>query len=430
MRKSTISKLLSLALVLLVSFSFLIACGGGEEKGADKQMEKKEVVLTWPCIWVGKDSKAPAIAALVDEFNAAHAGEIKVEIEAQPDYDGYEQKIRTEIAAKQVPDIFTMKINPTTVQYYETDLLMDFGSELSGSWGDSFNEGTIQASTFGGVTKSVPYETAITPVWYNMDLMKKAGVTEIPETMADFEAAAAKLKAAGIVPTSQMTGGSNAWTSMLWYSHFVGSLGGPEAWDKPLSDPIYVKAAAALLKMYSDGNTTKDAVGGDAGVSGGHYLAGRTAMFINGPWYIGRVRGDAPEVYEATEVGPAPAVGPNKGNQVGFLQTNLAAASTDDPVKKEAVLTFMKWLTKPENVARISKEAGSLFAVKYDASSIDDPLQRKFIEASNNATFTVSHLSGKFPTEVVSTFGQALGEMALGQATPEDFVKALQEANR
>ncbi len=433
MKKSVASKLVGLALVLLLALSFaLVSCGGGDEAAGDgaAKAEKKEVVLEWPCIWVGQDSKAPAVDALVKEFNEDHAGEIRVEIQAQPDYDGYEQKIRTEIAAKQVPDIFTMKINPTTLQYYETDLLMDFSGELTGSWADSFNAGTISESTVSGETKSIPYEGAVTPVWYNTNLLDEAGVSGIPETWEDFEAAAAKLKDAGIIPTSQMTGGTNAWTSMLWYSHFLGSLGGPDVYDKSLDNEVYVKAAEYLLKMYSNGNTSKDAVGGDAGVSGGHYLAGRSAMFINGPWYIGRVRGEAPEVYEATEVGPAPAVGSNQGNQVGFLQTNLAAGATDDPAKKEAVLTFMKWMTKPENVARISKEAGSLFAIKYDSSSIEDPLQRKFIEASNDATFTVSHFSGKFPTEVVSTFGQALGSMALGQSTPEEFVEALKEANR
>ena len=177
----------------------------------------------------------------------------------------------------------------------------------------------------------------------------------------------AKLKAAGIIPTSQMTGGSNAWTSMLWFSHFVASLGGPDAWSKPMTDPIYVQAAEKLLQLYSDGNTTLDAIGGDAGVSGGHFLASETAMFINGPWYIGRVKNDAPAVYDNTMVGPAPSVGSNKGAMIGFLQTNLIAADLreKDPAKADAILSFTKYMSAPENVARISKEAGSMFAIKF-----------------------------------------------------------------
>ncbi len=392
--------------------------------------KEKEITLKWPCIWVGEDSKAGSVATLVEQFNANNAGEITVEIEAQPDYDGYEQKIRTSIAAGIVPDIFTMKLNPTTKAYYDSPLLMDFSKELKKGWEKDFNNGTIAQATVNGIVKSLPYEVAITPVWYNMDLLEKAGISSYPKTYNDFIETASMLKKVGIIPTSQMTGGSNAWTSMLWYSHFLASIGGKDVYNNLFEGDTYVKAAEILLAMYSDGNTSRDAIGGDAGISGGHYLAGESAMFINGPWYIGRVRGDAPDVYKATEVGPAPATGNNSGAQIGFLQTNFAAAAnTDNPAKAEAAIKFIRWMTKAENVAEISKQAGSLFAVKYDSSTINDPLQKKFIEASNQASFTIPHLAGVVPADVVSEFGQALGMMALGKATPAEFVENLKKVN-
>ena len=92
----------------------------------------------------------------------------------------------------------------------------------------------LQKALGNGRVKTVPFEIGITPVWYNMDLLRKAGITEVPETFNDFLAMADALKAAGITPTSQMTGGSNAWTSMLWYSHILASIGGPDVWSKPL----------------------------------------------------------------------------------------------------------------------------------------------------------------------------------------------------
>jgi len=395
------------------------------------QQEQGEITVKWPSIWVGKDSKAPAVAALVEQFNEEYAGKIKVEVEEQPDYDGYEQKIRTSISAKVIPDVFTIKYNPTTLAFYDSDALLDFSKVMDNKWKSNFNEGTLSLATHKGMLKTLPYEVAITPIWYNKALFDKAGA-KIPETWDDLMNAMDKLKAAGITPTSQMTGGSNAWTSMLWYSHIVASLGGADAWSKPLTDPVYVKAAEKLLDLYSNDNTTMDAIGGDAGVSGGHFLAGETAMFINGPWYIGRVKKDAPAVYDNTVVGPAPAAGSKKGAMIGFLQTNFAAANLQgkDDAKQEAILTFLKWMTKPENVAGISKEAGSMFAIRYDSSGISDPLQRQFIDAANNAKFTNVHLEGAFKTEVVSEFGQALGKMALDKATPQEFVEMLQKANQ
>lgn len=418
-------RLTCIAVTLLLVTGALFA-GGPQEV-------QKEVVLQWPCIWVAKDSKAATVEALVSKFNADNLGKIRVVIEPNPDYDGYRNKINTMMAAGQVPDLFVFNPDPTQFSFYEGNVLMDFTQELKGAWGRSFVEGTIEASTRSGAVKSVPYEMGLTPIWYNNALFAKAGLGAFSKTYDEFWAACDKLKAVGVVPTSQMTGGTNAWTSMLWYSHMLASIGGPAVWSKPLGDPMYVKAAELLLRMYSDGNTTKDAVGGDAGVAGGHYLAGRTAIFSNGPWYIGRVRNDAPEVYKNTLLAPAPAVaGGRYGAQIGFLLSNLAAANTSDPARRAAVLAFVKWMTLPENVKTVSKGSGALFAVKteFAAGEEIDPLQKLFMDASAKAAFVVPHFQANYKTEVVAEFGQALGKMALGRATPQEFVQALQAVNK
>ncbi len=414
----------TLFLALLLLPAALFAGGSKETSGA--------IVLKWPTIWVAEDSKAPTIAALVEQFNQDNSGSIRIEVEPNPDYDGYRDKINTSIAAGQVPDLFVFNPDPTSFQYYQSDILFDFTEALSGPWGGDFVEGTIADATKNGRTKSVPYEIAITPIWYNSDLFRKAGIARFPATLEEFEEACEKLLAIGIAPTSQMTGGSNAWTSMLWYSHIMASLGGPTVWENRLGDgnDLYEKAAGYLKIMYEK-YTTDDAVGADAGVSGGHYMAGRTAMFINGPWYIGRIRNEAPAVHAATKLAPAPAVpGGVHGGQIGFPLSNLAAANTKETARRDAVLAFMKWMTKPENVKTVSLDAGSLFAVKYSLGPNDkvDPLQAAFIAAAANATFIVSHFQAQYDSQVVAEFGQALGAMALGRATPAEFVQMLIDA--
>jgi raffinose/stachyose/melibiose transport system substrate-binding protein len=388
----------------------------------------KEVVLKWPTIWVGADSKAAMIATLVDEFNANYKGEFQVKIEPNPDYDAYRNKINSQIAAGVVPDLFVFNPDPTSFIYYEGNLLMDFSKELAGSWENNFVPGAVNGATKKGMTKSIPFEVAVTPVWYNMAIFKKAGLSDIPKTYAEFWDACDKIKKAGYIPTSQMTGGSNAWTSMLWFSHIAASIGGPDVWKKDITDPVFVKAAEILKMMYSKGNTSKDAVGGDAGVSGGHFLAGRSAMFINGPWYIGRVKKDAPDVFKVTKIGSAPTIKNGfKAAQIGFPLSNLAAAHTDDPDKKKAVIAFMKWMTKAEHVKRISKDAGSMFAIKFSIGANEDVdfVQGQFMNAVNDAAFLNTHFQANFTTDVVAEFGQALAKMALGEATPKEFVQQI-----
>ena len=412
------------AILLMVAIALPVLANGGSEP----EVSTGEIVLSFPTFWVGQDSKSGPLASLLEAFNNENAGEIKVLLEPNPDTDGYRDKINTQLSSGRAPDIFVLNPDPTTFQYYESDILLDFTDEMSGSWKDSFVQSYLNDSTKGGRLKSVPYEIGITPIWYNSDLLNKAGVNSFPATMNEFWTAAEKMKAAGIVPGSQMTGGSNAWTSMLWYSHIMGSLGGPDVWSKPLTDPMYVEGARVLKRLYEDGNTTRDAVGGDAGVSGGHYLAGDTATFINGPWYIGRIKGDAPEIHAATRLAAAPKVGEFSGHQVGFMLSNLAAGNTDDPRRKAAVVKFMKYMTEPANVQMVSEASGALFAVKFELGADADPLQKEFVRAASDASFVIGHLQSVVDVAVIQEFGQALAAMALGEATPEEFVQMLIDA--
>lgn len=412
----------TLVAVLLVSLAAPVFSAGGAEEG--------EVVLTWPTIWVGQDAKSASIAQLIERFNAENEGSIRVALEPNPDYDGYKDKINTQLASGSAPDLFIFKPNPTSYEYYDSDLMMDFTEELSGPWGDSFVDGYIQASTRNGRTKTVPYETGLTPIWYNSRLLAEAGYDQFPATIDEFWELTEALKADGVVPTSQMTGGNNAFTSMLWFSHFVGSLGGPNAWDRPLSDPIFEEAAALLLRLYQDGNTTRDAVGADAGVSAGHYWAGDTAIMINGPWHIGTIREQAPDTYAVTKLAAAPQVGDYHGHQLGFMLSNLAAANTDNSARRDAVVKWMRFMTDPENVRFVSEDAGSLFAIKYELSDDADPLQREFVRIGSEASFVTPRFNDLFPVSAVAEFGQALAAMALDKATPAEFVDMLEEASK
>jgi len=391
-----------------------------------------EIDLTWPCIWVGQDSKTDTIAAQVDQFNADHEGQIRVTIEPQPDYDGYEEKIRTMLAAGTAPDVFTLNPTPVTATYYESDLLYDFADALKvGGWADTFKASNLAATTINGETKTLPYEIAVAPIWYNQSLFEKAGISHFPVNMNEFWDACEKLKAIGVVPMSQMTGGSNSWTSMLWYCHLLGSFGGPDVWTKDWSDPAFEEAAAILKRMFSDGNTTSDAIGADAGVSSGHYMAERTAMFINGPWFIGRIKNDAPDVYAVTNLAPMAKAGDYYGHQVGWLQTSLAAANTDDQQRADAVVDFMRFITSPENAKAISLNAGSFLAVNFELGPGDevDQLQKKFLDAAANATFFINQIELEMSVDAVYEFGQGIGAMMLQGATPAEFVKMLADAD-
>lgn len=404
-------RLIGFSLAIL-SFVFAIPLNLSAQSGT--------IVLKWPCIWVGKDSKAPAIADIVDRFNSQNAGKIRVDIEPQPDYNAYEQKVRTALMAGQAPgDIFTLKLNASTKDFYESKLLMDFGKDLTGAWKDSFDAGAIAQSTIDGKLKTLPFETGVLPMWYNGDLLKKAGVTKIPSTMDELWAAMDKLKAAGIYPSSQMSGDTNAWTSMIWFSWFAVSYGGPNVWSKPFTDPAFVQSAA-LMKRIFQSYTTPDAIGASAGVSGGHFLAGRTAIFSNGPWYAGRADLRATPFFPSITIATLPSAGSYKNILISRLQANIAAGATNDKARHDAIIKFLQFLTSKENVAKLADSSGGMFAI-HSGYVPTDPLQKQFYALTDAGYQTATDLEAAMGATVTLEFTQQLSALALGQITPEQF---------
>lgn len=392
-----------------------ISAQGQRDKDAAKEIE-----LRWASIWVGNDSKAPAVEALVAEYNAKNAGKVKVVIEPQPDYNAYEQKVRTSLAAGQAPaDIFTIKLNPTTATFYQSNLLMDFNDVMDSVWKATFDAPSLAQSEIDGVLRSLPMETAVLPLWYNMDLLNKVGVYEVPTTLDGMFATFDKLKSAGIAPTSQMTGDTNAWTSMIWFSHFAVALGGVNVWDKPFTDRAFVEAAKLTKRMITD-YSTNDAVGLGAGDSGGHFLAGRTAVFSNGPWYAGREDLAATSFFDSIQVAGLPATGDMKDFMISRLQANICAASTKNKAREEAIVDFLKFLTSSSSIDKIAEVSGAMFAVETSfRPSVD--LQRQFYTVAEAAKATSSDLEAALGAEVTLEFAQQLGALALGRISAEEF---------
>lgn len=400
-------------LALVLSFTF---AQGASEKPAEKEIELKFV--TW---WTGADTKGPYVEQIVKEFNEAHAGKIHVTLEGTNDADGIFTQIMTQLGAGNPPDIFSVKPQTDFYGYYDSNLLMDFAEDLKGDWGKQFAEGIVASTTINGETKSLPYEMAYVPIWYNMDILKAVGITKVPETMDEFWAMCDATKAAGYYPTAQMTGGTNAWFSMLWYTSICGSIGGAGAFDNIKEDwatnPVYVQAAEILCRMVRE-YTTPDVIGATAAVANSHFKGGETAVYLNGPWWIGNLD----EARQATtEMAFFPAIN-HKNVLIGSVQSNLAAANQKDPAKRAAVIEFLKFFTTAQN-AQLVSNAGSVLAVKYEPLANSSKLAKDLQARINEASGFIPYWENCIGTaDVVAEFGQALSAMIQGALTPEQFV--------
>ncbi|BCG60177.1 ABC transporter substrate-binding protein [Paenibacillus sp. URB8-2] len=423
MKKRTL--LLTLPAILLVFSILLSACGENIKSG-----EASEIEIKFPSIWVAKDSKAASFAQIVKDFNEQNQGKIKVVVEEIPDYGAYKDKIRTNITTGTTPDIFSFD-NPADGEfYYKSGNLADLTPYLDEQWKSTFLDHAFDNAAYDGKVYSIPFEFGVTPVLYNTKLFKQAGITGFPKTYTELFAAYDKLKAAGIAPATQMTGG-DGWVSMLWYSQLVSAIGGPDVYKHGLDDPAFVQAAEVLKKLFD--YTTGDAVGLDN--AGGHFLNQQTAVLLNGPWFIGRIKKEGIDhLYDSVEVAPAPVYEGGKGQAgqyIGFTQASLAVGKQKDKKKEEAIVKFLKYLTSPDNVKKISLDSGSLFVIKYDVTKDDnvERLQTEMKKGMEAAPYIIPHFRASVSPAVGAEFPQALSGLVLGKYTPEQFVEQLKQAD-
>lgn len=128
-------------------------------------------------------------------------------------------------------------------------------------------------------------------MWVNPQAMKKAGV-EIPKTWDEFNAAAEKLKAAGIIPLAH---GGQPWQEGALFEDVVLGLGGPDFYrkalveldEKSLTSDTMVKVFDQMRKLR--GYVDDGFPGREWNLAAGLLMNGQAAMQIMGDWEKGEL---------------------------------------------------------------------------------------------------------------------------------------------
>ena len=157
----------------------------------------EEIVINFPSIWVGTDSKAPYLAKLIEDFNAENAGSIRVDIEEQTDYQSYRDKIRTTITTGNVPDLCILDTTFDIQAYAASGKFLNLTPYLEEGWGDNFTDGAFDAWSVDGQVTILPFESAVFTPIYNTEILAAVGWDHFPNTYDEFYQLAEDTKTAG-----------------------------------------------------------------------------------------------------------------------------------------------------------------------------------------------------------------------------------------
>lgn len=128
----------------------------------------------------GTDAELAGFRSAIKDFQRAYPGR-RVELNAVP-YEQMFTNIDAQLQAGNAPDVFRVPYYSFGA-YAGRGQLLDLSRSLNASVGDRFTETAWAAVQSDGRPFGVPHHTDTSAILVNTDLMRKAGITELPRSV-------------------------------------------------------------------------------------------------------------------------------------------------------------------------------------------------------------------------------------------------------
>ena len=266
-------------------FAFATASSLAVLAGTSVLAEPQAEVLHW---WTS-GGEAKSVAVLQEEF-AANGGTWTDMPVAGGGGDAAMTALRARVLAGNAPTAVQLK-GPAIQEWYEEGVLADISAvaEAEG-WADVLPASIAGHLTCDGTWCAAPVNVhRVDWIWANADVLAANGI-EMPSTWDEFNAAAEKLQAAGVIPLAH---GGQAWQDATVFEAVVLGVGGPEFYQKALVDldpealtsDTMVQAFDQMrtLRGYVDENFS----GRDWNLATAMVMNGEAAFQIMGDWAKG-----------------------------------------------------------------------------------------------------------------------------------------------
>lgn len=363
---------------------------------------------------------SPELTESYKDCFAEYEKETGVKINADILQNDYQTVLKTRINSGDIPDLFL------TSAYNDNKVYRDYEYNLDKEpFMKNVQKAILTSVTLDGHITGYPFVVQSHSFIYNKELFKKAGITKLPETLAEYEDACKKLTAAGIQPFS--TGFAEWWVlPQTTYPSMSDAYNGD--YDKLFKDVESGKVKFGdlpqvdfaldlidLIKKYG-GNKPMESTF-DIQVS--DFANGKAAMIHQGSWAEASIRAINPNI----DIGYLKA--PRKdGKGVIAVESNLTFRVYKDSKNRAATLAFLNWLTTsnygkkwiPSVIKQISPLAG--------ASAPDTQLARETANAQTNK-ITCPWWIFKGPDGIEQPFGTAFQNYAAGTSSREETKAAL-----
>ena len=318
------------------------------------------------------------------------------------------QKVLQQASSKSLPDVLMLD-NPDIQQIAATGALAPLGD--FGINADGYASGPKAAATYQGKLYALQPGANTIAIFYNKDVLKKAGV-EPPKTWDELRSAAKKLtdgKQYGFAfnATADYEG---AWQFLppMW------SNGGDET---DLTSPQVAEALQLWKDLVDDGSASKSVINWSQADVNDQFVAGKAAMMLNGPWQIPTL--DAKKVNYG--VVPFPVNKPGQKSVAPLGGEAWTVPVTGDKTKMAKAAELVKCMNTDANQLQNAKEGGVVPTklALADQFKKEVPSMADFADAVATARARTGKLGPKWP-DTAKTIYTGMQLVLTDQADPAD----------
>ena len=421
-------RVIALLLVSMLVIGLMAGCGGTAVKDtpavgtvqsaepentptADAAVEtpKEKSKITLWYYWENKDHQQ-ILAGLSKDFNGSQS-DIEIASEYTPFAD-FKKQLSIGLAASKLPDLVLID-NPDMAAYSAMGLFADITDKVKDLQGlDQYFKGPMDSCILNGKTYGLPFGSNDLALYYNEDMLTKAGVTP-PTTWDELKIAAKKLTGNGVTGLGE----SNVKTeegTFQFIPWLISAGGDPTKLDSAEG----IKALTLVSDLVKDGSMSKETMNWVQSDVLKQFMAGKIAMMINGPWQVPTLKSDAPDLKWNVTLIPKDT---QYASVLGGENWGVVNGKNVD-----ATVTFLKYITATDVYKSYIGKFGYFPSRKdlaADPQFTADPIYKVFIDELQYAV--PRGPSPKWP-EISNAISQALQEVITASKTPEAAAKDAQ----
>jgi multiple sugar transport system substrate-binding protein len=356
-----------------------------------------------------------------DVAAAFHAANPSITVNVQTvNWTDFPTKVETLIQNKQYPDI--LEGNPAP-PYAQSGLIYPVSDVLSQSTISNLIPKFLKDGQYQGTDYGIPFTTSTRAMYYNKKIFAAAGISSPPQTWAQLQTDAAKIKAKGYVGYGMPLGSEEAQAELLLW--FLGDGGGyvDSTGKYTINSAANITALNFMKQLAAAGDTQSNPGGTNRKDVWSNFAAGKIGMMLGSPAVIPIIQ--AAGTLKSGDYATAAVPGKNGAlaSTLG-VHDDIVAFKAGGPSHLAAIKKFLdfayqdKWqlqfdneydlLPATQSAATSMGQSNPMFAAFLGniTNSVNYPAQANWTSVENQIKTQVGQAISGNPTQVLGAIQQ------------------------